>query len=655
MAETENFGVLEVGFESNKQQLNQVLNDIKSKINQVNTQIGKSVGSSLSSSLNKEFANIGRNFAQLGTQITRQLTRIGLVAGVSIGAYLFKGIKDSLKDADSSGLFDTLFGSYSKTLDKMNKEFSRSMNINKYEYKKVVTDMGIFLKGSGISGDSTGKMASNLSKRAYDLSSFFNIDPSKASEIIQSALSGRTKGFLQSTGIKLTIDSKSSIGDRYNSIMNATSSYAGQWGSQMGELPNQIEIIVGKFKEFRTEIGYKFQPALQKIVNALPAISSGLGKLATNLSDKLVKYLEGVDWEVLFGKIEKFIEWIVDAGVAIGNFIVDWPKLSTFIFVGGKTGILSLLGKLTIELGKFGAGLAGTYLVAAKATKVLYGAAALNSGVALASHHGSYAKAIVPGVSILGRLMTSFNSAVIASFTALSSAIPPIIIGILGGIAGYAAGMIARTAIYPKSWLPKDMKEELEMFTPSLDSNKNGMAPIKALYRTLTGSTGYNGRSQATADRVRLANISRSESAIIDEWDNKYWEDLATPVDMKPRIPNFSMEDMVEDLYANFFKSAKNLNDLTLKGGQLEALFGSSLASDRRMFVGQGTGFNSAQYAMSGSEFWGSQSGQSQDTRAIVSELRNIVTAIKSAQKDYEKVEKTVTGTNNEDMNTEIE
>ena len=186
-----------------------------------------------------------------------------------------------------------------------------------YDYAEAVQSaMGIDIKdwmdyqgkfqnlasGYGIVSEKASVMSKNLTQLTYDLSSVFNVDPVKAYEKLQSAMSGQVKA-LKSWGVDVSVASMKqyalnkgikeswtslSVGTqamlRYNYILEKTTALQGDLGRTLQTPANAVRILKAQFTQFERAIGNILSLLITKAIPYFQAFIELLKEAANDLA-----------------------------------------------------------------------------------------------------------------------------------------------------------------------------------------------------------------------------------------------------------------------------------------------------------------------------------------------------------------------------------
>ena len=241
---------------------------------------------------------------------------------------------------ETLNLFNVAMGRYAEESGKYAEAVGDTLGIDPVEWMRGQGVLMTLATGFGIAGDKAANMSSNLTKLAYDLSSFYNISTTDAFQKVQSGLAGeiepmRRLGFdlsnaaLQqiayANGIDKTVSSmtqaeKASL--RYYAMMTQVTQTHGDLARTINSPANQLRRLKTAVTEAARAIGNLLVPVLQLVVPWLIASANAVTDFAESLA--LLLNIKGVDqainFEDIVGGAEGTEEAIEGATEAAGKF-----------------------------------------------------------------------------------------------------------------------------------------------------------------------------------------------------------------------------------------------------------------------------------------------------------------------------------------------
>ena len=324
--------------------------------------------------------NLSRNFAIAGTAF----------AGIAVG--LGKSVKVASDLGESVNAINVAFGSSAKGILDFGKTAATTLGVSAVDFNNAAVRFSAFadrIVGSG--GDAAGFIA-EISTRAADFASVFNIEVAEALGVFQSGLAGEAEP-LKRFGINL-LDSEvkayamaNGIGEvgrqltetekvqaRYGLLMEATAKTQGDFANTSDGLANGMRILKAQVEDTAAEVGLALLPALQDL---LPVIRD----LILEFSPKLKSAIEAVNFEGLLNSLIELLTFFVRHIEVISKTVVTIFTLNTAYNLLKIT-----IGLTNAVLALFNLGVGQTATASATATKILGGlrTALLLGGVTLA-------------------------------------------------------------------------------------------------------------------------------------------------------------------------------------------------------------------------------------------------------------------------------
>lgn len=327
-----------------------------------------------------------------------------VAGGALIGSKVVGFLGDSVEAATSLGesmnAVNKIFGDSAGEILTWGKNNATQFGLSQAAFNSLATPLGALLKNSGL--ENVAGQTVDLTKRAADLASVFNVDVSQAMEAINSGLKGEADPLeafgiglsaakvdaqaLADTGKKLTKDltDQEKAQARINLILKESSSVAGDFTATSGEYANAARISAAQTEELQAKLGVKLIPVMQKVNEIKLA-------LVTILVDRLIP---------AFGAVSSFVQdTLMPAFRTVFDFLTDHEEL--LIGIGVVIGV-ALVGAFVAWA--VSAGAAAVATIAAVAPVLLVGAAiaALVAGVIWAYKNWDFFREAVDKVADAG-------------------------------------------------------------------------------------------------------------------------------------------------------------------------------------------------------------------------------------------------------------
>ena len=369
-------------------------------------------------SANAAFANLGTQVASLG----RNFAVLG-AAAVGVGAFLGKAVGAASDVQESINAVNVAFGQSAAGILEFGETAATSLGTSQVAFNNAAVRFSAFADRIVGSGNDASKFIADISVRASDFASVFNIEVAEALGVFQSGLAGEAEP-LKRFGINL-LDSEvkayaaaNGIGElgrqltetekvqaRYGLLMEATSKTAGDFANTSDGLANSMRIMKAEIADTQARIGRELLPVLESVIPVVREMVSEFG-------DKLLVAVKAVDWQSLIRSVVDFTVFLVANIETIGKTIGIIFALNTaFKLLAVASGIV----KVAIALQTwFTAQLATGMTVATIATNLFSAALRLIPFVAViagliyvADYFGKTKAAIEETVPALGEFETN--------------------------------------------------------------------------------------------------------------------------------------------------------------------------------------------------------------------------------------------------------
>jgi hypothetical protein len=325
-------------------------------------------------------SNLSRNFAIAGTALA------------GFGVFLGKSVQQASSLSESINAVNVSFGKSAEGILKFGQTAATSLGVSQVEFNNAAVRFSAFAdRIVGAGGDASGFIA-EITTRASDFASVFNIEVAEALQVFQSGLAGEAeplkrfgvnlldtevKAFAAANGIggigrQLTETEK--VQARYGLLMERTNKTAGDFANTSNGLANQLRITKAEVTNTQAEIGNALLPVLQEI---LPVVRD----LILEFGTKLKTAVQNVNWKALITDVVNLLTFLVQNIEAITRLVVVLWTLNTAF-----NAIKIVVGLTNAALTLFNFALGNTEVAAKKTTGIINGlrTALLLGGVTLA-------------------------------------------------------------------------------------------------------------------------------------------------------------------------------------------------------------------------------------------------------------------------------
>ena len=281
-------------------------------------------------------------FAKLGSSVN-SLGRNFAVAGVAIGAIgagLAKTVQTASSYVESVNAVNVAFGKSAKGIIDFGKTAATTLGVSQVDFNNAAVRFSAFAERIVGSGNDASKFIAEISTRASDFASVFNIEVSEALQVFQSGLAGEAeplkrfginlldtevKAYAMANGIgevgrQLTETEK--VQARYGLLMESTNKTAGDFANTSDGLANQMRILKAEVSNTQIEIGNQLLPVMAEL---LPIVRD----LVRDLGTQLVAAVKAVDWKALTTDLVNTAKFFTENATAIAQVTVAIFAINT--------------------------------------------------------------------------------------------------------------------------------------------------------------------------------------------------------------------------------------------------------------------------------------------------------------------------------------
>jgi len=273
---------------------------------------------------------------------SKQLAKLG---GVLAGAFSVAAITNFTKGAvtaasdleESLNALNVSFGDSAAEITKLGETAATAMGVSQTEFNNAAVRFSAFAdRVVGEGGDVAGFIG-DVSTRATDFASVFNIDVAEALQVFQSGLSGEAeplkrfginlldsevKAFALRTGlieVGQTMTEQEKVQARYGLLMESTAKTAGDFANTSDGLANSQRILQASFKDMQATVGAALVPAFATLTQAMLPIVDQLAPILTETMEQLAPVIEEVAAQIP-GLLEGFMPLIPVIGALAEAF-----------------------------------------------------------------------------------------------------------------------------------------------------------------------------------------------------------------------------------------------------------------------------------------------------------------------------------------------
>jgi phage-related protein len=240
----------------------------------------------------------------------KSLLGIGAAIGAAFSVSAISSfVKGSVKAAstleESLNAVSVSYGAASANIAKLGEDAASRLGVTQSAFNEAAVRFSAFatrIVGEG--GDVTG-FVDNITTRAADFASVFNIDVAEALQVFQSGLAGEAEP-LKRFGINLlqsevqayalregiiavgqTMTEEQKVQARYGLLMEATAKTAGDFANTSDGLANTMRILTATFEDAKATIGAALLPVLASLAQSLIPIVEELAPMLSEVFEEL--------------------------------------------------------------------------------------------------------------------------------------------------------------------------------------------------------------------------------------------------------------------------------------------------------------------------------------------------------------------------------
>lgn len=240
------------------------------------------------------------------------LVAFGAAAVAAFAVVSTSAIKSAMDVVESENLFAVSMGNMAGSARKWSDELQASLGLNAYEVRKNVGMFYNMTTSMGLTRTEAYKLSTDLTKLAYDMSSFYNMPVADMFVKLQSGITGETeplkrigilvlenvvKQYAYAAGIanvgdELTEQQK--VMARYIAIMEQTKNAQGDLARTIMSPTNQLRILRMQLQLASVNLGNAFMPIVTIVLPILTSLAKGLVRV-TNTFAQFMSVLFGTN------------------------------------------------------------------------------------------------------------------------------------------------------------------------------------------------------------------------------------------------------------------------------------------------------------------------------------------------------------------------
>lgn len=311
-----------------------------------------------------------KGFSQaLGKETGSPLAKAGKEGGSKLGGALFAGaakfagplaaafagvkvvgfLKDAVAQAsdlnEAGSKLQQVFGKGTAQVLAFASQGAKALGQNTLDVQNAAATFGVYGKAAGLAGTANAQFSDKLVGLSTDLASFYNVDPTVATDAIAAGLRGESEplrqfgvllnestlrqealklGIIKTTKTALTPQQRVLAAQAV--IMKQTQVAQGDFARTSGGLANQQRILSAQWTDAKGKLGQIFLPVVRE---AVTLFNKGLGpavQYVLGFANKLTPFFSkvgagGKSFSGLGQAITKAKPYVVAIGQAVGDFV----------------------------------------------------------------------------------------------------------------------------------------------------------------------------------------------------------------------------------------------------------------------------------------------------------------------------------------------
>jgi len=221
---------------------------------------------------------VGQSFKSVGMTLSAAITLP--LAGIGTAA-----IKAAMDAEESENLFEVSMGNMAGAARAWSEELRKQLGLNAYEVRQNVGTFYNMFNAMGLGSQNAYELSTGLTKLAYDMASFYNLNPEEAFQKLRAGITGEVeplrrlgilvdeasvKTYAYTHGIAemgSELTQQQMVMARYGLIMEQTKTAQGDLARTMDSPTNKLRILGSQFKQAAIDLGMALMPAFQTFLS----------------------------------------------------------------------------------------------------------------------------------------------------------------------------------------------------------------------------------------------------------------------------------------------------------------------------------------------------------------------------------------------------
>ena len=238
------------------------------------------------------------------------------LATIGVGRFFGDAVEQSSRLGESLNAVSVAYGDASASVIKLGEDAANRLGVSTSTFNEAAVRFSAFSERVVGEGGDQAKFIDDITTRATDFASVFNIDVAEALQVFQSGLSGEAEP-LKRFGINL-LDSEvqafalaNGIGEagrqltetekvqaRYGLLLESTSKTAGDFANTSDGLANSQRILAANFENMQATVGDALTPAMASLTTALLPVVETLGGTLSEVLEELAPVFANVAGQI---------------------------------------------------------------------------------------------------------------------------------------------------------------------------------------------------------------------------------------------------------------------------------------------------------------------------------------------------------------------
>lgn len=294
-------------------------------VNNVGKKAGQQLGGGMKGSFGKAIGGIG---AVVG----------GALAAAGVGRFFSGAVDEASNLGESLNAVSVAYGDASEEVVKLGETAASRLGVSQTKFNEAAVRFSAFGERVVGEGGNVAGFVDDITTRATDFASVFNVDVAEALQVFQSGLSGEAEPLkrfginlldsevqayalregLIGVGEQMTEDQKTQA--RYGLLMEETAKTQGDFANTSDGLANSQRILGANFDDMRAQIGGALVPVFANLTSSLVPVIEQMGPVLTETMEALAPVIEDLVKQIP-GILEGFLPLIPVLGQLAGVFL----------------------------------------------------------------------------------------------------------------------------------------------------------------------------------------------------------------------------------------------------------------------------------------------------------------------------------------------